>query len=36
MTPREWRAKLAKPDSFVRRVASGPRLLVIGSDAGLD
>jgi predicted nucleotidyltransferase len=32
MTPRTWRAKLADPDSFVRRIASGPRLLVTGSD----
>ncbi len=35
LAPREWRAKRAVADSFVARVASKPRLFVIGSDDDL-
>lgn len=35
MTPKEWRAKRAQPDSFAARIAAGPRLFVIGSDDDL-
>lgn len=32
LTPEEWRQRVAEKDSFVRRIASQPRLFVIGSD----
>ena len=32
----DWRARLANPDSFVGRIANGPRVLIIGTDAGQD
>jgi predicted nucleotidyltransferase len=35
MTPAQWRAKRAKADSFVTRVAAQPRVFVIGSDDDL-
>jgi predicted nucleotidyltransferase len=35
MTTREWRAKRAGADSFAKRVSTGPRLFVLGSDADL-
>jgi predicted nucleotidyltransferase len=35
MTPGQWRAKVARGDSFVARVAQQPRIFVIGSDGGL-
>jgi len=35
MTPREWRGKRAKDDSFAARVAGRPRIFVIGSDGDL-
>lgn len=33
-TPREWKEKRATHDSFAARIASQPRLFVIGSDDG--
>lgn len=35
LTPEEWRHRVAEEDSFVRRIASQPRLFVIGSEEGL-
>jgi predicted nucleotidyltransferase len=35
LTPTEWRAKRAAPDSFAARVATAPRVFVIGSDHDL-
>ncbi len=35
MTPKEWRHKLAQPDSFAARLYAGPRLLVLGSEDDL-
>ena len=35
MTVAQWRAKLSRADSFVAKVASGPRVFVIGSDDDL-
>ncbi len=35
MTLARWHAKLSKADSFVAKVASGPRIFVIGSDDDL-
>jgi hypothetical protein len=32
MTRAEWRKRIAQPDSFAARVASQPRLFVIGTD----
>lgn len=35
LTRKEWREKRAEDDSFVHRIATRPRLLVIGSEDGL-
>lgn len=32
MTPAEWRRKRARDDSFAARIATQPKLFVIGSD----
>jgi hypothetical protein len=36
MTPTEWRLKLRKRNAFVQRVASQPKIFVIGSQDDLD
>lgn len=35
LTPAEWRLRRAEPDSFVSRIATQPRIFVVGSDDGL-
>jgi predicted nucleotidyltransferase len=36
MTPAAWRAKRSRKDSFVSRIASQPRIFVLGTDRDLD
>ncbi len=36
MTPAEWRRKRTASDSFAKRIATQPKLFVIGDERGID